>query len=66
MKATFLVEIETHGDTDLFAIADDIKDAVEEHGFDVSSSKPWSHPTLSGAALPTQTAAPSNTTQNTQ
>lgn len=69
MKATFLVEIETHGDTDLFGLADDIKQACEAEGITVNSAKPWSRPTLSGVSLPTQTAAPSpnNTTQqNTQ
>lgn len=52
MKSTFLIEVETEGDTDLIGVAEELKNILDEHfEYDVSSVKPWQRPTMPGAAF---------------
>lgn len=51
MTATFILTIDTDGDTDLPSIANDIRTAVE-HEFSVLSVHPWARPTLAASQAP--------------
>lgn len=51
MKATFLTELQTDGDTDLLGIATDLKDVLDAHfEYNVTSVKPWHRDALNNAS----------------
>jgi hypothetical protein len=60
MHATFLLTLETEGDTDLLGIAEEISHYIDDR-FTVISCHPWAHPSKdSGATLSTLPVAPAN------
>lgn len=44
MKRAFIITLDTQGDTDFQALAEDISSAVSEKGMQVLDCKPWSSP----------------------
>lgn len=51
MTSTFLVALDVF-DTDLLLTAQDIQDALTQHGLEVISVKPWARASLPSPSLP--------------
>lgn len=59
MQAAFILTLDTGDDTDLFGIADEVKEMIDGNaGLIVVECKPYPHPTLTPTAPPGAPAGP--------